>query len=104
MSPKQPKPKFPIKPKSPEGSPAWIPLSAFMLLEGLSADDLVRLIALEIAPRMDTVAESVWVHAPTLADWRMLAGTKNFKTMRQAMAVAKTSSATVSDATKSEAA
>jgi hypothetical protein len=62
----------------------WTPLAAFMIEEKLAPDDLVRMIELGVAPRMQAVNEMVWVHRPTLSDWRELASLCRFKTLREA--------------------
>jgi hypothetical protein len=57
----------------------WTPLAAFMTDEGLVVDDLARLLDLGITPRMQTVGLSVWVHRPTIPDWRELARLHGFQ-------------------------
>jgi hypothetical protein len=58
----------------------WTPLAAFMIEEKLVPDDLVRMIELGVAPQMQAVNETVWVHRPTLPDWRELAKLNGFRT------------------------
>jgi hypothetical protein len=64
----------------------WTLLAAFMIEEKLAPDDLVRMIELGVAPRMQTVNETVWVHRQTLPDWRELAKLHGFRTQREAFA------------------
>ena len=61
----------------------WTPLAAFMREEGLAPDDMVRLIEMGAPPRMETVNGVVWVHRPTLIDWRALAELYGFKPLRE---------------------
>ncbi len=58
----------------------WLPLEAFMAQERLTPSDLVRLIQDGIPPRLQTINTRVWVHTPTLYDWRMLVEVTGFKT------------------------
>jgi hypothetical protein len=71
------------KTKQAEAESNWTPLAAFMAGEGLVADDIVRLIDLGAPPRMETVNGMVWVHRPTLIDWRELAKLYGFKPLRE---------------------
>jgi hypothetical protein len=57
-----------------------------MIEEKLAPDDLVRMIELGVAPRLETVRETVWVHRPSLRDWRELVKLYSFKTQREAIA------------------
>jgi hypothetical protein len=64
----------------------WTLLAAFMIEEKLAPDDLVRMIELGVAPYLETVRETVWVHRPSLCDWRELVKLYGFKTQREALA------------------
>jgi hypothetical protein len=64
----------------------WTLLAAFMIEEKLAPDDLVRMIEFGVAPRMETVRETAWVHRPSLRDWRELVKLYGFKTQREALA------------------
>jgi hypothetical protein len=71
------------KTKTPQTESNWTPLTTFMASEGLVADDIVRLIDMGAPPRMETVNGMVWVHRPTLLDWRELAKIYGFKPLRE---------------------
>jgi hypothetical protein len=76
---------LPAFPRRAADAPSdWTPLAAFMTEEKLAPDDLVRMIELNLAPRMQSVNETVWVHRPTLPDWRELAKLHGFRTQREA--------------------
>jgi hypothetical protein len=61
------------------GSAEWVPIDVFARIEGLAISDFVRLIERGIAPRLQTVDEQVFVHTPTLYDWRELVKIQNFR-------------------------
>jgi hypothetical protein len=76
---------LPTRPRRAAEAPSdWLPLAAFLIEERLAPDDLVRMIGLGVAPRMQAVNEMVWVHRPTLPDWRELTQLHHFKTLREA--------------------
>ena len=72
--------------RDPGEPPPWTLLVAFMVEEDLVADDLVRLIDLKIMPVTQTVRETVWVHRPSIPDWRALIELLKFKKQKEALA------------------
>jgi hypothetical protein len=85
---------MPIHPRrAAEALSDWTPLQAFLIEAKLAPDDLVRMLELGVAPRMQTVNETIWVHRPTLPDWRELLKLYGFKTQREALVEATRSEA-----------
>jgi hypothetical protein len=61
----------------------WMPLIAFMHSENVTADDLVRMQNLGLMPLTQAVHAIVWVHRPTIPDWRLLLELNGFKTQHE---------------------